>query len=239
MHRYHPRHIHHHFLRNLHIPSALIAAIAVGCFLSVSTFVLASTAVNFQMVINPGVLAVNMVDENFNPVATPTVNMGSKFQSNVCQIATSILGTATQKIYVKNPGVANNGWVVTLSAASSGDTWQGDAARFDFNDSSSSWCTDWSDTDIYAGQMTVNPVVGNLSLWLCSLSCVGGGVILWSAASFQEWSIDTITLLSAAAESSDSADWILQGINIAQTIPQNQSVSENYTLDLYLSVTAN
>lgn len=142
MHRYHPRHIHHHFLRNLHIPTALIAAIFIGSLLSVSTFVLASTAVNFHMVVNPGVLAVNMVDNDLNPVATPMVDMGSKFQSNICQTATSTLGTASQKIYVKNPGVANNGWVVTLSAASPSDTWLGDGARFDFNDASSAGCTD-------------------------------------------------------------------------------------------------
>jgi hypothetical protein len=123
MHRYHPRHIHHHFLRNLHIPTALVAAIVVGSFLSASTFVFASTAVNFHMVINPGVLAVDMVDGNLRPVATQVVDMGSKIQSNTCQTTTGILGTATQKIYVKNPGVANNGWVVTMSAASPSDTW--------------------------------------------------------------------------------------------------------------------
>lgn len=164
MNRYHPRHIHHHFLRNLHIPSAFFVALLVGFFLSVSTFVLASTAVNFQLTINPGVLAVNMVDNNFSPIDTPTVDMGSKLQSTECQTATSTLGTATQKIYVKNPGVANNGWVVTLSAASPTNTWVGDGSHFDFNDSTSSGCIDGPDTDTYAGQMTVNPVVGNLSL---------------------------------------------------------------------------
>lgn len=110
--------------------------------MSLSTFVLASTTANFRMVINPGVLAVGMVDGSFNPVANPMVDMGEKFQSSDCQTASGTFGTTTQKIYVRNPGVANNGWTVTLSAASSTNTWQGDGARFDFNDATSSGCAD-------------------------------------------------------------------------------------------------
>ncbi len=110
--------------------------------MSLSTFVLASTTANFRMVINPGVLTVGMVNGSMVPVADPMVDMGSKFQSTECQTATSVLGTDTQKIYVRNPGVANNGWVVTLSAASSESTWQGDGARFDFNDATGSGCAD-------------------------------------------------------------------------------------------------
>jgi hypothetical protein len=128
---------------------------------------------------------------------------------------------------------------VTLSAASPQSTWQGDEAHFDFNDAMDSGCTDWPDVDTFAGQMTVSPITGDLSLGVCSVSCQTGGVMLWSVASFEEWTTDVITLLSASTESSDSADWLLQGVTVTQTIPQNQFSSENYALNLFLSVTAN
>ena len=138
MHQYHPRHIHHHFLRNLHIPTVLVGVVIVTSILSLSTFVFASATSNFRMIINTGVLAVGMVDGSFAPVANPMVDMGSKFQSTNCQSAAGTFGTSTQKIYVKNPDVADNGWVVTLSAASPQDTWEGDGAHFDFNDTTNS-----------------------------------------------------------------------------------------------------
>lgn len=102
------------------------------------------------MVVNPGVLAVNMVDNNLQPVATPLVDMGSTFQSDACQTATSIFGTPTQQIYIKNPGVANNGWTVTLSAASPLNAWQAGGAHLDFNDATNLGCTDGPDIDTYA-----------------------------------------------------------------------------------------
>ncbi len=33
-------------------------------------------------------------------------------------------------------------------------------------------------------------------------------------------------------------DWVLLGTKIIQTIPNNQPPSENYTIDLYLSIIA-
>jgi len=107
----------------------------MASFLGVGTFVLASATSNFRMVINPGVLAVSMVNESFLPVASPMVDMGSKFQSANCQSAQGTFGTLTEQIYVENPDGADNGWVVTLSAASPAVTWSGErGGHIDFND---------------------------------------------------------------------------------------------------------
>ncbi len=78
---YHPRHIHYHFLRNLHIPTAFLSVVGMIVLFSASTFLFASTSVNFRMIINPGTLAVEMVDQNFNPLSQPQVNLNSSYQS--------------------------------------------------------------------------------------------------------------------------------------------------------------
>lgn len=123
MYQYHPRHIHHHFLRNLHIPSVFLGVIIVTSILSLSTFVFASVTANFRIIINPGVLAVNVVDSSFVAIPQPLVNMGEVFQDTSCQSVNGTFGTLSQKIYIRNPDVADGGWNVTLSAASPTTRW--------------------------------------------------------------------------------------------------------------------
>jgi hypothetical protein len=102
---------------------------------SASTFLFAATAVNFQMIINPGTLAVNIVDNTFTPVLHPQVNMGEVIEDTDCQSVHAFFGTETQKIYVRNPDSADSGWNVTLSAASPTDLWSSNEGfYFDFND---------------------------------------------------------------------------------------------------------
>lgn len=75
MRSYHPRHIHHHFLRNLHIPSAFLSVLFLAFFMTCGTFVFAAKNVYFHMTINPGVLAVNMVDSSFQPILHPEISV--------------------------------------------------------------------------------------------------------------------------------------------------------------------
>ena len=235
---YHPRHIHHHFLRNLHIPTALCAALIVASVLSVGAFVFASTTINFRMVINPGTLSIGMVDGNFVPLIDPAITMQPKLQSNICQSSVGILGTFAAQIYVKNPDAADGGWVATLSTASPEAKWQWDAYSFDFNDPTSSGCIDGDDADVVGGQMRVDMSASHIHLGTCLASCSWLDVVRWSSAAFHEWMIDTIALLSASSGSSDLGDWVLHDIAVTQTIPANQWISENYYLDLYLSITS-
>ena len=173
MYQYHPRHIHHHFIRNLHIPTVLVGVVIVTSILSLSTFVFASATANFRMIINPGVLAVGLVDGTFTPVASPLVEMGSVMQNASCQSVTGTFGTSSQIIYIKNPDAADNGWNVTLSAISPSAQWSsGNGDFFDFNDPTTAGCTDGADSDTVAGQMMVNSSSfgSNLSQGQC-ISC--------------------------------------------------------------------
>lgn len=174
MYQYHLRHIHHHFLRNLHISTGFFGVIFATSVLSLSTFVFASATANFRMIVNPGVLAVGMVDSSFVAVSQPLVDMGQVFQDASCQSVGGTFGTLSQKIYIRNPDVADGGWNVTLSAASPTTRWSsGEGHFFDFNDPEMSGCLDGLDSDTVAGQMTVNPSSfgSNLSQGQCTLSC--------------------------------------------------------------------
>lgn len=57
------------------------------------------------------------------------------------------MGTATQKIYVQNPDAADNGWTMSLAAATTTASWVGTGGSMDFNDPTSIGCTDGADAD--------------------------------------------------------------------------------------------
>lgn len=173
MYQYYSRHFHHRFLRTLHIPTA-VAILVIFLFVSsIGTLALASATANFTMVINPGTLAVNIVDEHFALVTHPSVDMGSVYQSSDCQTVKGTFGTNTQRIYIKNPDAADNGWVVTLSAANPSAHWQGNDGIFDFNDPTLGGCRDGDDRDSLGGQMFVNPSKSLIATGLCLVSCTG------------------------------------------------------------------
>ncbi len=108
----------------------------------------------------------------------------------------------------------------------------------DFNDTSSDGCIDGPDTDSVAGRMLVDFAHSSIRMGQCLYSCNGSHVATGTSQYFQEGVVDTITLLSAAADASDVGDWVLQGVKIIQTIPSNQAPSEEYILDLSLSIIA-
>ena len=155
-----------------------------------------------------------------------------------CQTVTGTFGTPTEQIYVKNTGAANNGWVVSLAAASPTNVWASAGRAFDFNDPTGSGCTDGADTDIVGGQMTVNPSVGTLAVGQCTAGCSTTGVTKGSSAAFNEGTIDDVTILSAAAGSDDVGDWTLQGVAISQKIPGEQPAASDYNINMVLSILA-
>lgn len=108
----------------------------------------------------------------------------------------------------------------------------------DFNDVSYDGCVDGPDADAVAGRMMVDFSESSIRMGQCLYSCNGSHVATGTSQYFEEGSVDTITLLAAAADSSDVGDWVLQGTKIVQTIPSNQPPSEEYVLDLSLSIIA-
>jgi len=199
-----------------------------------------SATTALTQIINSGTLTTDIVDASYVPVSSPSLAMSAKNFSFSCQSSTGTLGTATQQLYVQNPDAADGGWTLTI-AATSGPTsfWHSNSssASYDYNDSTSSGCTDGDDTDSLAGQMTIDASSGTLAKGNCA-SCTVTNITKGSQASFAESSVNSITLLNAAPGSDDIGDWKLTGVGISQTIPPEQPAASDYSINLTITVAA-
>ncbi len=217
------------------------AAITVGFYTYRGAY--AASTSSFTQTINPGTLSVDIVDGSYVTVGSPSVAMSAATFSFACQSSTGTFGTASEKLYVKNPDAADSGWVVSLAAAATSTTWSSAGTGFDFNDPATAGCADSSgtqDTDTLAGQMTVNPSAGTLAVGQCS-SCATTNVTKGSSAAFDAVNgtpVNSITILTGAAASNDIGDWTLTGVTISQTIPAEQPAASDYAISLTLSIVA-
>lgn len=164
-----------YFLRKINLSFFAFLACFVFSGLGTVTYVLASATSNFAQTINPGTLTVDIVDNSYVSVGSPSVSMDPATMSFSCQTVTGTFGTSTQQIYIKNPDAADAGWTVSLAASAPTDVWNSAGTDYDFNDPSSSGCADGGDTDSLAGQMTVDPSVGTLATGQCA-SCASTNV---------------------------------------------------------------
>ena len=154
-----------------------------------------------------------------------------------CQSATGTFGTATEQVYVANPDAADNGWTASIAASATSDIWDSAGTDYDFNDPTSSGCTDGADAgDTVGGQMTVDPSGGSLAAGSCS-SCNTSGISLGSSNAFSEGATDSITLYSSDG-TQDIGDWTLQGVSISNTVPAEQPAAADYDIDMVVSVVA-
>lgn len=198
----------------------------------------AQTNTQFNQTINPGVLSIGIVDSLYATVGSPAVNFGAVNLSVTCQTTTGTLGTTAQQLYIQNPDGADNGWTVSIAGNATTAFWDGTPADYDFNDPSGSGCTDGADADTLRGQLTVNPSVGTLAIGRC-LTCATTNISLGSSAAFNQGTLDSITLLNAAAASNDVGDWTFRGIALSQTIPAEQAVASDYDIPMVVSIVAN
>ncbi len=212
------------------------AIVAVSMFVAMPVHA-ANTSL-FTQVINPGVLSVDIVDGSYVTVASPGVAFPALTFGFACQTNTATLGTPTQQIYVKNPDAADNGWTVSIAGSAATALWTGTGATYDFNDATGAGCTDGADADAVGGQMTVDPSVGTLAIGACA-GCATTNITKGSSSAFLQATTDSITLLTAAAGSSDVGDWTFQGIGISQKIPAEQAAAADYSINMMLSVVAN
>lgn len=207
-------------------------------FLALPIQLFAANTSNFTQTINAGTLSIDIVDGSYVTVGSPSVAFPAATFSFSCQTNSGVLGTPTQQIYVRNPDAADAGWTASIAASSVGAVWDGAASDYDFNDPTGAGCTDGADSpDTVGGQMTVDANAGTLAIGSCS-NCVTTNITKGSAASFSSGVLDSITLLSAAAGSSDIGDWTLQGVDIDQTIPAEQPAASDYDINMVVSVVA-
>jgi hypothetical protein len=220
---------------------AVLVAIAALLMLTSSGVVIAANTPTFNQTINAGVLSTDILNSSRVSVASPSVTLSSKAFNFDCQTGGSAsagtLGTTSEREYVMNPYAANNGWTLTI-AATSGATalWTSGGNTFDYNDATSSGCTDGTDADISkAGQLTVNPSVGTLvtDCFSCTVTSISKG----SSTGFVEAGPNSVTLLTAAAGSDDNWRGYFYGSTLSQTIPAEQ-VAGAYTLPMTITVTA-
>lgn len=198
---------------------------------------LAASTSNFTQEITAGTLAVDITNSSYVTVANPSVTMGSTAFSFSCQTATGTFGTSSEQIYISNPDAADSGWTVTVAAASTTSLWDSAGTDFDFNDPTSSGCTDGADGDSVGGQMTLDPSGATLSAGACS-TCSTTNVSLGSSTAFSEGVTDSVTIVTGAAGSDDIGDWYVRNVDISQSIPAEQPAAADYNIDIVLSIQA-
>ncbi len=208
------------------------------------TAVYAANNTDLTQTINAGTLVTDIRDDSRVTVAAPAVAFSATTFSFDCLSGGSrpsgTFGTNTERVYVDNPGAADNGWTLTLAATSGAtDEWENGGATesYDFNDptGATSGCTDGGDGDSTAGQLSVDPTTGTLNAD-CG-TCATTNITLGSATAFEEGVTDSVTLLNAAAASDDTGRWYLTGVDMDQTIPAEQP-NDSYDINMTLTVTA-
>lgn len=217
--------------------SILVTAAVIA--VSGSAAVLAADDTDFTQVINAGTLSTGIFDASRNPVANPAVQMNTQTFSFDCQTSTSVnpFGTSTERIYAVNPDAADNGWTLTVAAASTSALWSNTGATqtYDFNDATGSGCTDGPDSgDSAGGQLTLNPQFAGSAITADCTGCNTTGLTRGSSAGFTD-AIPNITLINAAAGSQDIWRGYLTGVGVSQQIPAQQA-ADTYTLNLIVTI---
>jgi hypothetical protein len=59
-----------------------------------------------------------------------------------------------------------------------------------------------------------------------------------SSSAYNQGTVDSITLLTAASGSEDVGDWTLQGVTLSQSIPAETPAASDYDINMTLSVVA-
>lgn len=225
------------------ILASIVAAVVMVVFVA-----LQATAANtptLNQTINSGTLSTDVLDGSRVPVVSPAAAFSAKTFSFDCQYAgtasTGILGSGTERVYVINPNAANDGWSLAIAATGGVTTlWQntGSTQNYDFNDPTGAnpGCSDGGDTDSKPGQLTIDPSVSTINL--DCLTCTSANVVKGSSAGYNQGTLDSVTLLNAAAGSDDIWRGYLTGVGLSQTIPAEQS-ADSYTLNMTVTVTAN
>lgn len=219
----------------------IVTSTVAFAFFSLATVYAANTT-DLNQTINAGTLATDIKDASRVTVASPAVAMGATTFSFDCLTGGSrpsgTFGTNTERIYVENPGAADDGWTLTLAATDGAtDDWEnaGDTIQYDFNDPDTGGCGDGGDADAFIGQLSVDPTVGTLTAD-CG-SCVTTNITLGSATAYEQGVTDSVTLLNAAAASDDIGRWYFTDVDLDQTIPAEQT-PDSYSINMTLTVTA-
>ena len=187
----------------------------------------ASPQGRLNQTINAGVLSTDIIDAGGTPVTSPSFNMAATSIQTTCQTITGTYGSSTQRVAVNNPGGANAGWTLAITATGGASAqWVSGGNQYSYNTAAGTGCT--------SGQMTLNPVAATLGL---DGSSTATGVTKGAQASFVNGTTNSITLMTADASSQDIWSGYLTGIGVSQKIPASTPAG-TYVIDLTQTVAA-
>lgn len=197
-----------------------VAGVVVG---APSAYAALTDSTNLTQQINNGTIATYIGDAAGDEVAVPNVNFPAKSVSASTQTSTGVFGTNTERIYVDNPGGANNGWTLTFAATSGpGTTWTDGTNTYAFDSATAA-----------NGQLAVDPSGGSITADLGTTT----GISLGAGGTFNNGVTDSVTLLNAAAGADDINRVYLTGVDLDQTIPAGTPAG-TYTIDFTQTVAA-
>jgi hypothetical protein len=184
-----------------------------------------------------GFLSVDVVNASDQSVASPSYAMNSLAYNFSCTTATGTIGQAVQKIRISNT-TTNPLW--TLSIAPTGGPTQlwrnvGDTERYDFNDPTSSGCSDGGDADAYAGQLSIDTSAGSLAP---EAGCSASNISLEANTSFSQGLLDALEIATSNGSADPDCIWDLTGAALSQQVPAEQPLG-SYSINLTITVIAN
>ncbi|NTU98492.1 hypothetical protein HGA64_00580 [Candidatus Falkowbacteria bacterium] len=217
------------------VASALSIVFVLSSLFGAINFVSANTSSQLNQTINAGVLATDIKNASEVTVASPNVYFApTTFNFSCAQTATTTFASSTERVYVENPGADNNGWVLSLGAATTTRWHNGTSSQqFDWNDAGGAGCTD-SDGDGYGGQMYIDPSTSVLATATAATTLTG--LTKGSAVGFA--TSGSATLISAAAGSDDIGKWYFTNFSMSQKIPAAQA-NDAYTHNLTITLIGN
>lgn len=177
----------------------------------------AATNPSFTQVINAGTQSVDIVDGSGVSVGSPSVAFGAVNFDFACQTATGTLGTASQKISVKNPKKA--GIKVDLNAVTPAtDKWTSGADNYKYNDATNTGC-DFGQLTVSGGTFTKTAGANTPTYTL------PGGAFSGTSP---------VTLLNNTSTSAYNAE--LTNYSLSQKVPAEQA-DGSYTLPMNITFT--
>lgn len=183
----------------------------------------AATTANSKLsqTINPGVLSTDIRDSTNSVVNNPTFAMGATTVSSSLRFAGGVFGNNDNRIYVENPGAADNGWTLTLNVVTPGTgVWSaGGGKQYKYNGT-----TNEGVLRIDPSSGTVTPVIG-----------AAAGITKGTSTSFSGTS--PVTLMSASATASKIWAGYITNTPLVQTIPAGQAAG-TYVLPMVQTITA-
>ena len=181
-----------------------------------------------------GVLSVDIVDSLGASVSSPSIALGDITFSFSDQVSSGVFGTSDEKIRITNT-TGSSQWTLSLASDFTTSFWDGTPADYDFNDPSPN-ASDGADLDSLGGQMSVDASLNGVIT--PQVGCSSDDLLLGSTGSFSEGVSDSITILSAGATADTGCYWDLTGVDILQSIPPEQPASNDYNINMVLTITA-